>query len=306
MTSTPLFSILIANYNNGQYLEECLQSVFNQTYTNWEIILIDDASTDRISHELYEKYKYHQQIKIFFNQENKGCGYTKMRCAEEATGQICAFLDPDDTITPNALEIMVNKHIVYPDYSLVYSTHYICDNKMNILKVSDYVGKIPQNHSHLSHPGPRISQFATFKNSYYKKTIGINPKLPKAVDQDLYYKIEEVGSILFLDEPLYYYRHHKGSISLNTNFNSAIYWNLVVSNEAHIRRKKGKSRVPNISMKALYTRWLNYHHNFIVEELRKKKRIKAVIHFFKALKYLRYDKNLNTLKLGYRIFFKKN
>ena len=54
MKSNPLFSVLIANYNNGKYLHEAIASVYAQTYKNWEIILVDDASTDN-SRELYKE-----------------------------------------------------------------------------------------------------------------------------------------------------------------------------------------------------------------------------------------------------------
>ena len=54
MTNQPLFSVLIANYNNGKYLMDAIESVRRQTYTNWEIILVDDSSTDN-SCELYNE-----------------------------------------------------------------------------------------------------------------------------------------------------------------------------------------------------------------------------------------------------------
>ncbi|MBO4738767.1 MAG: glycosyltransferase [Bacteroidales bacterium] len=54
MNDNPLFSVLIANYNNGKYLMEAINSVYAQTYTNWEIILVDDASTDNFK-EIYKK-----------------------------------------------------------------------------------------------------------------------------------------------------------------------------------------------------------------------------------------------------------
>ena len=56
ISKEPLFSVLVANYNNGRYLEECLKSIFNQTYKNWEIIIVDDFSTDN-SHDVYKKYQ---------------------------------------------------------------------------------------------------------------------------------------------------------------------------------------------------------------------------------------------------------
>lgn len=81
--------------------------------------MVDDASTDGKSQQIYEKYKNHKQIRIFYNQENKGCGYTKRRCADEANGEICGFLDPDDAITSEAIEIMVNKHLLNSNHSLI-------------------------------------------------------------------------------------------------------------------------------------------------------------------------------------------
>lgn len=54
MNDNPLFSVLIANYNNGKYLMEAINSVYAQTYTNWEIILVDDASTDNFK-EIYKE-----------------------------------------------------------------------------------------------------------------------------------------------------------------------------------------------------------------------------------------------------------
>ena len=95
MTNQPLFSVLIANYNNGKYLMDAIESVRQQTYTNWEIILVDDSSTDN-SHELYKELEQDERIHIFLNNQNRGCGYTKHRCAELANGEICGFLDPDD------------------------------------------------------------------------------------------------------------------------------------------------------------------------------------------------------------------
>lgn len=212
--STPLFSVLIANYNNGQYLEECLQSVFAQSYTNWEIIIVDDGSTDIVSKEIYDKIKDKPKVRIFFNERNMGCGFAKRKCVEKAKGEFCAFLDPDDILTSDALETIMSHYITCPLHSIIYSTHFVCDNQLQIKATANYVGQIPIGDSHLSFDGPRISQFATFKKTNYLRTDGINPSLKRAVDQDLYLKLEETGPILFIGKPLYYYRHQSNSISL--------------------------------------------------------------------------------------------
>ena len=116
MNDHPLFSVLIANYNNGKYLLEAIESVKAQTYTQWEVVLVDDGSTDN-SRELYSMLEQDSRIHVFYNEENKGCGYTKHRCAELAQGEFCGFLDPDDVLLPKALEVAVNAFHAHPQAS---------------------------------------------------------------------------------------------------------------------------------------------------------------------------------------------
>lgn len=69
---------------------KAIESVRQQTYTNWEIILVDDASTDN-SKELYKELEKDERIHIYLNEQNIGCGYTKRRCAELATGGYLSY-----------------------------------------------------------------------------------------------------------------------------------------------------------------------------------------------------------------------
>ncbi len=161
MCDDPLFSVLIANYNNVKYLVDTIESVRKQTYTNWEIIIVDDGSTDN-SNDLYKQLGSDSRIHIFNNEENKGCGFTKRRCAELANGEICGFLDPDDTLSQDALEVMVTAHSSNKNVSLVYSRHNEMDANMNFLKVSTQQTAMPIGGSFLYGDGG-ISQFASFK-----------------------------------------------------------------------------------------------------------------------------------------------
>ena len=90
----PFFSVLIANYNNGKYLEECLESIFAQTFKDWEIIVVDDASTDS-SGDIYRKYENDGRIHVYRNKRRRGVGYTKRKCVEHARGEVCGFVDAD-------------------------------------------------------------------------------------------------------------------------------------------------------------------------------------------------------------------
>lgn len=236
-----LFSILIAHYNNARFLQTAIDSVLCQTYTNWEIILVDDGSTDHFE-TILENYKGDGRINVFRNEKNYGCGYTKRKCTELASGELMAFLDPDDKLHPKAIAVMTEAHTKYPVHSIVHSTHYICDENLGIKRVSDYVKPLPLHTPYLMVSDGRIHHFASFKSSCYKKTNGISGEIRKAVDQDLYYKLEETGPVLFVNEALYYYRLHEGSIS---NFGkeletSIIHYNII--REACKRRiKKLKS-----------------------------------------------------------------
>lgn len=241
-SNSPLFSVLIANYNNGQYLEECLQSVYKQTYTNWEIVIVDDGSTDEISQTIYQKIENHPKIRVFKNKENKGCGYTKAQCVDNAIGEFCGFLDPDDTLVPEAIELLMLEHLNFKSASLIYSTHFICDLHLRVKAIAQYVGQIPIGESQLTYQGPKISAFAIFKKENYLQTEGINTKLTKAVDQDLYYKLEETGPTQFINKPLYYYRHHSNSISLGTNRHKAFYQDMRAKYDAVKRRKSRKTK----------------------------------------------------------------
>ena len=142
MSDQPLFSVLIANYNNGKYLMEAIESVRQQTYTNWEIILVDDGSTDN-SADLYKELQKDERIHIFFNDENKGCGYTKRRCVELAQGELCGFLDADDALTTDALQEMVQAHKDNEDAGLIHSRYYESSKDLEIIGISTGQGGIP-------------------------------------------------------------------------------------------------------------------------------------------------------------------
>ena len=240
-TDCPLFSILIANYNNGRYLQDAINSVLTQTYTNWEVVLVDDFSTDN-SFEIYDKYKNDSRFHIFFNEKNRECGYTKRRCVELASGELCGFLDPDDKLDPNALELMVQQHNVKPQCSLIYSTLYLWDATTDSKIILEDVGAIEKGEDFLISSNKIVSHFAVFKKAFYDKTTGIDKGLSSAVDFDLYVKLEEVGELLFVDIPLYYYRQgNVNSISIGTSElkNKAFYNRIKASLNAFVRRIKG-------------------------------------------------------------------
>lgn len=234
----PLFSVLIANHNHGDYLMDAIESVKAQTYTHWEIVIVDDGSTDN-SFELYAELDKDSRIKVFRNEENRGCGFTKRRCLEMAQGELCGFLDADDCLVENALEVMVEAHQSHPDCSLIYSQMYLVDPQMKIIKVSEHQRALLPGETFLTcHGIGVISHFVTFKKACYDKTEGMDEALRIAEDVDLYFKLEEVGETMFLPKPLYYYRIDTGcNVSLvDSNRAKTLGWEVLARAAACKRR----------------------------------------------------------------------
>ena len=235
----PLVSVLIANYNNGAYIENAIMSIVNQTYVNWEVIIVDDASTDN-SWEIIKKFtETYPNIHCYQNFKNLKVGATKARATSLAKGQICAILDPDDKLVPTAIEKQVQCHLEYSNCSIVSSKYYICDEVFKINGINTDVYKPEQNYSYLASKGG-INAFWSFKKSKYDLTRGFKTKYYLAEDQDLYYQLEEVGAVKVINEPLYYYRIHKNSISKNDNLAKAYAYHLLAMFEAKNRRPKNK------------------------------------------------------------------
>jgi len=174
-----VFSVLIASYNNEKYLETAIKSVLQQTYQDFEIVIVDDCSTDN-SFSILDKYKNDNRFVIEFLSKDSGCGFAKRRCVELAKGEFCGFLDSDDALTQNALEDMVQAHLENPNASLVSSCYYRCDENLRIM----YLRKLKPYCENFLHANDVDLHFSSFKRELYLKTSGIDPEFKRAVDQD--------------------------------------------------------------------------------------------------------------------------
>lgn len=98
-----LVSIIMPSYNTAQYIGATIKSVLNQTYTNWELIIVDDCSTDNTD-EVVKNYLSDKRIKYLKNEQNSGAAVSRNRALREAKGQWISFLDSDDFWMPEKLE----------------------------------------------------------------------------------------------------------------------------------------------------------------------------------------------------------
>lgn len=229
----PLFSVLIANYNTGCYLQEAIDSILEQTYPNWEVVIVDDGSKDQ-SESIYKRYKDDTRFHIYYNGQNRGCGFTKRRLAELAQGEILGFLDADDKLESNAIEVMVQEHISHPEVSIIFSRYNQCDDKWNIIWPNRLL-QLNDGETYFSKGDYTPEHFVSFKKKYYNETEGINPYARLAEDRDLFFKMEEVGKLMIIDKFLYKYRVSFNSTSHQAQ-NKGLYWDAIVKFEACKRR----------------------------------------------------------------------
>ena len=214
------FSILMANYNAGKYIKDAIKSVLRQTYTDWELIIVDDKSKDN-SVEIINKFLGDPRIKLTIRDENGGYGKTLQTAVKHVTGEVCGILDSDDTLRSDALEIMVKNHVKHPECGLIYSQFMKCNANLKKIKKGDCT-VIPPDTTWLDamlsgkKPKLRVSHFKTFRKSDYDRTDGFHD-LRRTVDKDIVLKLEEVTKLLFVDEVLYYYRVHSQCISRSSS-----------------------------------------------------------------------------------------
>jgi len=126
-------TVYIPTYNYAHYIEKSIQSALKQTMTDWELIIIDDGSTDN-TQEILTKYRNHPKIRII-EQENKGLNVTNNIALHLANGKYIMRLDADDYLDENALLILSNVLDTKPDMGLVYPDYYEVDSDGEVINL---------------------------------------------------------------------------------------------------------------------------------------------------------------------------
>ena len=132
MNSISLVSIIMPNYNSERFLHETIKSVINQTYTNWELIIVDDCSTDSSLDIIKEYASQDSRIRLFENEKNMSAAYSRNLALREAKGKWIAFLDSDDIWYAQKLEKQID-FMVKNNYKFTYTKYEKMDEEGNLL-----------------------------------------------------------------------------------------------------------------------------------------------------------------------------
>ena len=236
----------MANYNNARYIGEAIESVVAQTFEDWELVIIDDASTDG-SLQAMEEYFQDRRISLKVNKANVGYIETLSRLVNESHADIFGILDSDDALTPDAIARMYEEHLSNPNCGLIHSQFSYCDSEMRPLK-QGFCRALPADSSNVKEA--YSSHFKTFKRKMFDLTSGFDPGIIYAEDWDVVFKMEEVAPVLFVDRLLYKHRVRSDSQSNDPLKKRIGYLSYIVAKYKAYQRRIGTS-IPNLSRHAM-------------------------------------------------------
>ena len=252
MIQQPLVSIIIPVYNVEKYLSQCLESLINQTYSNLELIIINDGSPDS-SHLIIDEFvKKDLRIKVV-NQKNSGLSLARNAGVKYSTGEFIMFVDSDDWVDLNLVENLINHYLGNDIVLCSYMRQY---DSVKIPRVLDLEGQMEGSSFQLRLLGLRgvelkdPSQIDSLSTAWGKlyKTIIIKEKHIKFLStkkigtEDLLFNIEYsnyVSSGFIVNKPLYNYRRNNET-SFTSNYKATLFtlWQNLFSHLGKIISKK--------------------------------------------------------------------
>jgi len=210
LKKNPLVTIYITNYNYGRYLKKSIESIFEQTFKDFELLIIDDGSNDdskRIIKEYDDRYNV---FSVF--QQNKGLNASNNVALKLARGKYIIRLDADDYFAPQALEIMVSDLERNPEHALVFPDYYLVNEEEEVIQ---------QVHRHdfskdVTLPDqPAHGACTMIRTSVLKSVGGYDQTFTRQDGYDLWLNITNQYPVRNINLPLFYYRLHGKNITMD-------------------------------------------------------------------------------------------
>ena len=205
--SDDLVSIIMPSWNTAEFISESIQSVINQTHKDWELIIVDDCSTDG-SLEIIKSFK-DKRIQLFVNENNSGAAFSRNFGLRMAKGKWVAFLDSDDKWLPNKLEEQLT-------FMLSNNYFFSCAASENIDENSKPIGIINRSIKHITKR--RMVQYCwpgCLTVMYNRDVVGLVQieNLKKNNDYAMWLRVVQKVDCYYFDKVLAQYRVRKKSIS---------------------------------------------------------------------------------------------
>lgn len=204
----PLVTVYITNHNYGRYLRQSIDSVLNQKFTGYELIIIDDGSTDD-SLEVITEYERHAHVRVVC-QANRGLTVANNIAWRMARGRYIVRLDADDYFDENALLVMANYLETHPEVGLVFPDYYTVDASGEIIALQrrhDF-----QNDVSL-YDQPAHGAGTMIRLECLLALGGYNEQFSRQDGYELWLRFIQQYRVANINLPLFYYRHHPGSLT---------------------------------------------------------------------------------------------
>ena len=227
----PKVSIVLPNYNYARYLDERIQSLINQTYKDFELIILDDASSDN-SLEIINKYTGDPRVKTKFYSENSGLPYKRWNDgANLAQGEYLLIAGADDTCHPTLLEKLVEKLDNNPSVGIVFCQSWEVDSDGKIIRsMKEWTDDLNQERwaEDFVDNGKNEYQYLLFKNTIpnasavlmryriFSESGKFDPQIRLTADWMLWAKMLLISDIAFVAEPLNNFRTHQNTVRSTT------------------------------------------------------------------------------------------
>lgn len=207
----PEITVFMAAYNAANFIEKSIESVLNQTFKDFELLIVNDGSTDNTV-EIINHFQ-DERIRLISNENNRGLTYTRNVALKEAKGKYIAVLDSDDIALPNRLEKQYKILQENPDLGLCGSSAAVMDKRGNLTGELLTVSTGRENiKTTLLFKNTFVNSSVMFKANIFKEIGGYRDYAP-AEDYDLFIRISYKCAVENLDEILVQYRIHDNNIS---------------------------------------------------------------------------------------------
>lgn len=202
-----LISVVMPTYNSEKFVRESINSVVQQSYQNWELIIVDDCSTDTTV-EIIKKFE-DNRISLFSNISNSGAAISRNRAIQEAKGKYIAFLDSDDLWTKDKLNSQVN-FMQENNYAFTYTNYEVIDENSKLLNICMSGPKyIKKNGFYLYNWIGCLTAMYDVENVGKIQIINIK----KRNDYAIWIEISKKHECYLLEETLGFYRKRQDSLS---------------------------------------------------------------------------------------------
>ncbi len=305
----PKVSIIIPTYNCERYINETISSILSQTFKNFEVIVVDDGSTDQTRKIVGS---YGSPIKLI-SQSNAGVCAARNRGLREASGQFVCFMDHDDYWYPDKLSSQIKIFSLHPEVGIVYSRfiNWNTDSDGHFPSPENFEPRVSPDEIDTDFSGWvyhlflldswMLTSTAMFRSDVLNICGGFDESLPFSEDWDLWLRVTKEYPIIRMTRPTTLYRQHQqqgNRLVRDIDYRTRLLTNAV--KKWGYCSKNGHC----ITKKQFYSQLAIYHTIFALNHLRGGKFRVAINSFFKAwlcyplnLKYLAY---IPVALLGWR------